>query len=203
MRAYQVMRRPTVSDNPRLSGGPKSGPYRVGRTVGSEGRASMVSEISVRRRLAILGLMLASATPVLAQETTPSAWRVECAGDGKTLDCRAVQQMINRDDKQLVAQLSARVAADKSAVLLIQLPLGISLTEPVQLKVDNGTAERYPVQTCTNVGCIVNVPLKDPLMAAMRTGTLLKISIQDTNKRTINIDVPLLGFGLAFDKAAK
>jgi hypothetical protein len=42
----------------------------------------MVSEISVRRRLAILGLMLASATPVLAQETTPSAWRVECAGDG-------------------------------------------------------------------------------------------------------------------------
>ena len=69
------------------------------------------------------------------------------------------------------AQLSARVAADKSAVLLIQLPLGISLTEPVQLKVDNGTAERYPVQTCTNVGCIVNVPLKDPLMAALRSGT--------------------------------
>ena len=90
---------------------------------------------------------------------------------------------------------------DKSAVLLIQLPLGISLTEPVQLKVDNGTVERYPVQTCTNVGCIVNVPLKDPLMAAMRAGTLLKIAIQDTNKRTINIDVPLLGFGLAFDKA--
>ncbi len=168
----------------------------------------MMSEISVRSRLAILGLVLAWATPglapaVLAQDTPPSAWRVECSGDGKSLDCRAIQQMINRDDKQLVAQLAARVAPDKSAVLLIQLPLGISLTEPVQLKVDNGTAERYPVQTCTNVGCIVSVPLKDPLMAAMRTGTLLKISIQDTNKRTINIDVPLLGFALAFDKATK
>ena len=56
-------------------------------------------------------------------------------------NARAIQQMINRDDKQLIAQLSARVAADKSAILLIQLP------------------------------------------------------------RTINIDVPLLGFGLAFDKA--
>jgi invasion protein IalB len=163
-------------------------------------------KISVRSRLASLGLMLAWAAPglapaALAQNTPPAAWRVECAGDGKSLDCRAIQQMINRDDKQLIAQLSARVAADKSAVLLIQLPLGISLTEPVQLKVDNGTVERYPVQTCTNVGCIVSVPLKDPLMAAMRSGTLLKISIQDTNKRTINIDVPLLGFGLAFDKA--
>ena len=166
----------------------------------------MMSEISVRSRLAILGLVFAwvasgLASPALAQDPPPSAWRVECSGDGKTLDCRAIQQMINRDDKQLIAQLSARVAADKSAVLLIQLPLGISLTEPVQLKVDNGTAERYPVQTCTNVGCIVSVPLKEPLMAAMRSGTLLKISIQDTNKRTINIDVPLLGFGLAFDKA--
>jgi invasion protein IalB len=163
--------------------------------------ASMVSGISVRSRLALVGLVLAVAAPALAQEATPSAWRVECAGDGKSLDCRAIQQMINRDDKQLIAQLSARTNPDKTAVLLIQLPLGISLTEPVQLKVDNGTVERYPVQTCTNVGCIVSVPLKEPLMAAMRTGTLLKVSIQDTNKRTINIDVPLLGFGLAFDKA--
>jgi invasion protein IalB len=161
----------------------------------------MVSEISVRSRLALVGLVLAVAAPALAQEATPSAWRVECAGDGKSLDCRAIQQMINRDDKQLIAQLSARTNPDKTAVLLIQLPLGISLTEPVQLKVDNGTAERFPVQTCTNVGCIVSVPLKEPLMAAMRSGTLLKVSIQDTNKRTINIDVPLLGFGLAFDKA--
>jgi invasion protein IalB len=163
--------------------------------------ASMMSEISVRSRLALLGLVLALAAPALAQEAAPSAWRVECAGDGKSLDCRAIQQMINRDDKQLIAQLSARTNPDKSAVLLIQLPLGISLTEPVQLKVDNGAAERFPVQTCTNVGCIVSVPLKEPLMAAMRTGTLLKVSIQDTNKRTINIEVPLLGFGLAFDKA--
>ena len=107
----------------------------------------MMSKISVRSHLAILGLVLAGATPglappVLAQDTPPSAWRVECTGDGKSLDCRAIQQMINREDKQLIAQLAARTAPDKSATLLIQLPLGISLTEPVQLKVDNGTAER-------------------------------------------------------------
>jgi invasion protein IalB len=145
----------------------------------------------------------ASAQGASAQDAV-AAWRVECTGDGKILECRAIQQMINRDDKQLVAGLAARlVGVDKAAALAIQLPLGISLAEPVQLKVDNGTAEKYPVQTCTNVGCIVNVPLKEPLLAAMRTGTLLKISIQDTNKRTLNIDVPLLGFGLAFDKATK
>jgi invasion protein IalB len=133
-----------------------------------------------------------------------AAWRVECTSDGKVLDCRAVQQMVNREDKQLVAQLTARIAPEtKAPALILQLPLGISLTEPVQLRVDNGAIERQPVQTCTNAGCIVTVALKDPFLASLRTGTTLKIAVQDTNKRTLNIDVPLLGFGLAFDKATK
>ena len=156
-------------------------------------------------RVALLGLLtclaLAGLPPGARAQDNVAAWRVECAGDGKTLDCRAIQQMINREDKQVVVLVSARISPDtKSPLLTIQLPLGINLVEPVQFKVDNGPVERQPVQTCTAVGCIVTVPLKDPLLAALRGGTLLKITIQDTNKRTINIDVPLLGFGLAFDK---
>src|SRR5260370_40461346 len=95
---------------------------------------SMMSEISIWSRLAILGLVLASAapglvSPALAQDTPPSAWRVECAGGGKSLDCRALQQMVNRDDKQVIAQLAARMAPDQAAGLLIHLPRGIHLAE--------------------------------------------------------------------------
>ena len=46
-------------------------------------------------------------------------------------------------------------------------------------------------------------PAPQQALAALRGGTLLKITVQDTNKRTINIDVPLLGFGLAYDKMIK
>ena len=35
----------------------------------------------------------------------------------------------------------------------------------------------------------------------MRTGSLLHITVQDANKKSIDITLPLLGFGLAFDKA--
>lgn len=148
-------------------------------------------------------LALGPATPAPAQDATPAAWRVECVGDGKTLECRAVQQLVAQENKQLVIQLAARLGPDKAPVLGLQLPLGINLAEPIQLKVDNGTAEKYPVQTCTNAGCLLSVPLKDPLLASMRTGTLLKVTVFDANKRAIAIDVPLLGFGLAFDKATK
>ena len=162
---------------------------------------------SFRRRPALLALAVALAgfvSSAASAQDPVAGWRVECTSDGKALECRAIQQMINRDDKQLVAQLTARIAPEtKAPALTIQLPLGISLTEPVQLKVDNGAVERLPVQTCTNAGCIVSIPLKDPFLAALRTGATLKIALQDPSKRAINIDVPLLGFGLAFDKATK
>src|SRR5260370_22903261 len=98
--------------------------------------ASMVSKISVRSRLAILGLVLALAAPglappLLAQDAPPSAWRGDCAGAGKTLDYPAVHQTINPDDKQLGAHPSARIAPDKTPVLLTHPPLPISLTAPV------------------------------------------------------------------------
>jgi invasion protein IalB len=131
-----------------------------------------------------------------------AAWRVECTGDGKTLDCRAVQQVFQRETRQLLVSLVVRPAADaKTGAMILQLPLGLNLTEPILVKVDNGAAEKQPIQTCTNVGCFVAMTVADKLLAAMRTGSVLHITVQDANKKSIDITLPLLGFGLAFDKA--
>src|SRR5215831_6672771 len=135
-----------------------------------------------------LTILVATAQSTPAQqapEGTPAAWRVECAGDGKTLDCRAVQQVFHRETRQLVASALVRPAADgKSGAMVITLPLGLNLTEPVLVKVDNGTAERQSIQTCTNVGCFVAMTLTDKFIAAMRAGSDLKITVQDANKKT-------------------
>ena len=131
-----------------------------------------------------------------------AAWRVECSGDGKALECRAVQQVFQRETRQLVLSAVVRPAPDaKTGAMLLTLPLGLNLTEPVTVKVDNGAAERQPIQTCTNVGCFVTMTLSDKMLAAMRTGSELKITVQDVNKKPIDMGLPLLGFGLAFDKA--
>jgi invasion protein IalB len=143
----------------------------------------------------------AHAAPAQAPDG-PAAWRVECTGDGKTLDCRAVQQVFQRETRQLVLSAAVRPAADaKTGAMLLTLPLGLNLTEPVAVKVDNGAAERQPIQTCTNVGCFVAMTLTDKMIAAMRTGSELKITVQDGNKKSIDLRLPLLGFGVAFDKA--
>jgi invasion protein IalB len=134
----------------------------------------------------------------------PAAWRVECVGDGKLLECRAIQQVVQRDARQqLIPLATAAVRFDpqaKGAAMSILLPLGLNLTEPVLIKVDNGPVEKQPIQTCNNSGCLVTLTANDKLLAAMRAGTDLKLTVQDASKKSIEIALPLLGFGLAYDK---
>jgi invasion protein IalB len=153
--------------------------------------------------LAIVISATSHSAPAQAPEASPAAaWRVECSGDGKALECRAVQQVFQRETRQLVLSAVVRPAPDaKTGAMLLTLPLGLNLTEPVTIKVDNGAAERQPIQTCTNVGCFVTLTLTDKMLAAMRSGSELKITVQDVNKKPIDMGLPLLGFGLAFDKA--
>ena len=133
------------------------------------------------RRWPALALLAAAGIAILpdaaqAQDGV-AAWRVECTGDGKILDCRAVQQLFqripNQGDRLLVAVLVRRPADPKApAQMTIQLPLGLNLTEAVQIKVDNGAAERQPIQTCTNIGCFVSMAINDKFVGrhAQRQG---------------------------------
>jgi invasion protein IalB len=142
-----------------------------------------------RRRLhaplTAIGLAIAACATASAQD---AAWRVECTGDGKVLDCRAVQQLFqripNQGDRLLVAVLVRRPDAKSVGQMTIQLPLGLNLTEAVQIRVDGGAAERQPIQTCTNIGCFVSLALNDKFVAAMRSGKQLIVVVQDPNKKT-------------------
>jgi invasion protein IalB len=164
-------------------------------------RQQVLPAVAVTAWTVLIGT--AQSAPAQTPEAQPpAAWRVECAGDGKVLECRAVQQVVQRETRQVVLSLAVRPAPDgKTGAMLMTLPLGLNLTEPVQVKVDNGVSDKQAIQTCTNVGCFVAMTLSDKLLAAMRTGTDLKITVQDANKKPVEMSLPLLGFGLAFDKA--
>ena len=173
---------------------------RASRRAAPAGKRVML--MAATTGLTVVIAAASHAAPAQAPDGAAAAWRVECTGDGKTLDCRAVQQVFQRETRQLVLSAVVRPAADaKTGAMVLTLPLGLNLTEPVTVKVDNGAAERQPIQTCTNVGCFVAMTLTDKMIAAMRTGSELKITVQDANKKPIDMGLPLLGFGLAFDKA--
>lgn len=141
-----------------------------------------------------------AAAPTQQHTEQGSNWRVECGNDGKVLDCRAIFQVTQRETQQLIAAVAIRVPPDTKPVILIQLPLGIQVTEPVTVRVDEGAAEKFGVQTCTQAGCFVGAPIGDPLIAAMRMGKELRVAFANINKQTVTVSMGLLGFGLAYDK---
>jgi len=162
-----------------------------------------------KHALALAGaITLMLTASALAQQQAPEggpppAWRVECAGDGKMLECRAIQQLIQiqGNARQPIVSVGVRYAPEiKAAQMSILLPLGLNLTEPVQVKVDNSAPERQPIQTCNNGGCLVTMTVNDKLLAAMRSGADLKVTVQDQTKKPVDLMLPLLGFGLAYDK---
>jgi invasion protein IalB len=160
-------------------------------------------QVSLAVMTLAVAIFAAATKPGMTQTPEPpAAWRVECSGDGKSLDCRAIQQIFQRDTRQLIAAVIVRyVASSKAAMMSIQLPLGLNLTEPVLIKVDSGPPERQVIQTCNNSGCFVSMTLSDKFLAAMRTGSEIKVTVQDAGKNPVDMALPLLGFGLAFDKA--
>jgi invasion protein IalB len=173
----------------------------LGRSCHSPRMRAQAPTIIASIAVAAAVTLLPTGTLSAQSPETPAAWRVECTGDGKTLECRAIQQIFQRDTRQLVASVAVRYAPEtKGAMMSLLLPLGLNLTEPVSIKVDNGPPERQPIQTCSNSGCLVTTGLNDKFLAAMRTGIDFKLTVQDANKKPIEMSLPLLGFGIAYDK---
>jgi invasion protein IalB len=156
---------------------------------------------------AAVGVAAAAAQTGTAPTTSPlpsdggTGWRVECANDGKVLDCQTVNKVSQRESGQIVAAVAVRMPPDtKKPVLMVQLPLGIQVTEQVTVQIDEGKSERFPIQTCAQNGCFVAAPVSDQVIGALRGGKNLKVAFQSLTKQTVTVTMPLGGFALAYDK---
>jgi invasion protein IalB len=167
----------------------------------------------MRRRALLFAVVLAASAGVAdvavraAQNTASlpsdggSGWRVECANDGKALDCRAINRVSHRETQQLIAAVAIRIPPDtKKPVVTIQLPLGIQVTQQVTMRVDDGQPERYPIQTCTQTGCLTGAAASDVLISTLRGGRELKVAFHSLANQMVTVTMPLAGFALAYDK---
>ena len=122
------------------------------------------------------------------------------------LDCRAVQQLFqripNQGDRLLVAVLVRRPADPKApAQMTMQLPLGLNLTEAVQSQGRQRPAREAADPDLHQYRLLrADADQRQVLVASMRTGKELKVTVQDADKKPVEMSLPLLGFGLAFDK---
>jgi invasion protein IalB len=132
---------------------------------------------------------------------TGSGWRVDCNNNGKALDCRAFIDAVQRDKPQIIVSISVRYVAEaKKPVMIVQVPLGILVTEALAVSVDSDQPDRFVIETCTPAGCFAGSAISDALIAKMRAGKEVKIVFDNVNRKPITVTMPLVGFGVAYDK---
>lgn len=159
---------------------------------------------------AALTLPAAAATPAPASSPAPftaGGWRVECAANNQktmTMDCQATQQIVNNATGQVLMAVAVRMSADgKNPVMLLTLPLGMAVQKPVKVTIGSEKAMSYPIQACTQSGCLAGEDLTDAQITALRTQTLLHIAYSELNGQIITVTLPLAGFAAAYDKITK
>jgi invasion protein IalB len=138
-----------------------------------------------------------------AAAAAPPGWAVRCASASREapLECAMEQTAVLSKTGQTVVSVNIRVPSDTHAPeILVQLPLGFSLSGGARFQVDDGKATEMELRTCENRGCYASTPLAPDVLAARKAGKQMKVSFQTLNKETISIPLPLTDFATAYDK---
>ncbi len=146
--------------------------------------------------------------PASAQEAAPAPappaeWSSQCisVARGGDADCSIEQRLVVQETGQLVIVVSVRVPhAPRTPAMLIQLPLGLFLPAGIQLGVDDRTTQTLPVQRCDANGCYVGLSLDASLLAALKAGKALRLTMRNMAQEPVTFEVPLAGFSAAFER---
>lgn len=167
-----------------------------------------LTKISVVAAAAFIGVS-ASAIAQEAVSTLPGGasslqeayqdWSLACQSATQSL-CSIFQQQTQQNGQRVLA-IELGKGADGSVSGNLVLPFGLLLGAGAALQIDDGQP-RDPLRfsTCLPAGCIVPLDFDAKAIAALRTGTVLKIKVQNTDQKDVTLSVSLKGLAAALDR---
>jgi invasion protein IalB len=91
------------------------------------------------------------------------------------------------------------VQGDPQKVVRFLMPLALLLSPGIRFGVDQGTTTAGKYAICFPNGCFAEGSVRDDVVNAMKRGQTLNVSVQNQFSREVSFQVPLAGFGKAFD----
>ncbi|MGU3464214.1 invasion associated locus B family protein [Methylobacterium sp. C33D] len=148
---------------------------------------------------------------IVAVKSEPSQadWTKVCGKDqGSGTDiCYTTRDFVSDQGQPVlaVAVYEMKNPAQKQEVRVVRylLPLGLLLQPGIRFSVDGQAATAGRFAVCFPNGCFAEAGGVDAgVIAAMKKGTTLNVSVQNQTQREVTFAVPLAGFGKAFDGPA-
>ncbi|MFI0849458.1 invasion associated locus B family protein [Mesorhizobium sp. IMUNJ 23232] len=132
-------------------------------------------------------------------QETYQDWKLACQSAPQTA-CSISQQQTQQNGQRVLA-IELLKGADGSVAGNLFLPFGLLLDAGVTLQIDDGKP-REPVRfsTCLPAGCLVPLSFDAKTIAALRTGTTLRIKAKSIDQKEVALSVSLKGLAAALDR---
>ena len=119
-------------------------------------------------------------------------WALRCQDDGS---CKLEQQVYVKgaDKAPLVHVIFHSQSQSHDLVMLLLVPLGVMLSPGLQLQVDQGTPQTFPLHHCRSEGCLAIFQLSPELRQSLEAGREAKVGFHTLNGSSIGVPVSLLG----------
>lgn len=136
-------------------------------------------------------------------------WQIVCQAT-EPPTCGAVQEVRTGDDKLALWTAFGFFRPENPMILLLRLPYG--LTEPpstfrvaagLSLAIDGNEVAKVPIEICGPNICQSGIVMNDQLIAAMKAGGQLTVSMQLGNGAKADMAVSLSGFTAAHGELMK
>lgn len=134
-------------------------------------------------------------------EPSQASWIKICGEDqqNKKKICYTTRDFVSDQNQPVLAVAVYDVQGDPQKIVRFLLPLGFILAPGVRFAVDTGAPQPGKFAVCFPNGCFAEVAVKDDVIASLKKGNTMAVSVQNQFGREVAFQVPLTDFGKAFD----
>lgn len=130
------------------------------------------------------------------------AWAAGCQAASRTapLNCGMEQRLGVQQTGQLIAAMGIQVpATTRKPTMILQLPLGMNLSQGATLQIDANPALKIPIQSCDQSGCVAVMAIPDATLAQMMTAKAMNLTVMNAANKPIKVPFTMTGFATTFN----
>lgn len=148
---------------------------------------------------------ISGAGPSTLQETNQE-WAVVCTtpqvSESETLfsECELRHNSFQADTNQPVLVTTLRVAGDDRSTLMLITPLGLRLSEGIEITVAEEHLVSIPYQTCLQDGCVATADLSQSAVDRLVNAEEARFRMVTNTGQPLSVTVPLSGFAEAWTR---
>jgi invasion protein IalB len=137
-------------------------------------------------------------------EPSQPEWTKVCGSDPANSKeiCYTTRDFISDQGQPVLAVAIYDVKGDPQKIVRFLMPLGLLLTPGIRFGVDQAQPVAGKYQICFPNGCFAEAQVKEDTINALKKGTNLNVSVQNQVAKEVTFQIPLTGFGKAFDGPA-